>query len=88
MTNTKKIPEQQVHIGLALVVFVKHYPVGVQLAVQKFLQKVSVGLEQNPRVCALAAFLPKLVTDGLAAGLPVELCRKLGEGEGRNPAGL
>ena len=69
-------------------VLVEHDPVGVHLAVQQFLQKVTVSLEEDASACALAAVLPELVADCLAAGLAMELCRELCERECRNTAGL
>jgi hypothetical protein len=55
------------------VVLVEHDPVGVHLAVQQFLQEVSVCLEEDACVGALATVLPELVADSLAAGLAMQL---------------
>ena len=69
-------------------VFVEHYPVCIEFSMQKFLQKVSVCLEENTGFAGLATVLPKLVTDSFSARFVVQLCRILGEGEGCNSARL
>ena len=69
-------------------VFVEHDPVGIKLAVQQFLQEVSVGLKEDACPGALAAVLPELVTDGLSAGLFVEPGGKLRERKSRDAARL
>ena len=55
---------------------------------QQLLQKVTVGLKENARVCAFAAVLPELVADGLAAAFTVEFCRELRKRKCSNAAGL
>lgn len=84
----QQVGEQKVHVGLAFMVFVEDYPFCIHLAVQKFLQKVTVSLEENPCGSALATVLPELVADRLAAGLVVEPCGILRKRKGRYTARL
>jgi hypothetical protein len=70
------------------VVFVEDDPFRVHLAVQKFLQKVTVRLEQYSRSAGFATVLAELVTDSFSARLVVEFCGVLREGECCNASRL
>ena len=84
----EQVRKEQVHVGFAFVVFIKDDPFRIHLAVQKFLQKVTVRLEQYSRSARFATVLTELVTDGFATRLVVELCRVLCEGECCNASRL